>query len=73
MTGKQTKLYLIPSSLGSDEVNLFLPQGTLDIIHRLKYFIVENEKTARQFLKTCNIPTPQSELLISLLDIKNKC
>ena len=62
------KLYLIPSSLGSDDVPLFLPQGTIDIIHQIKYFIVENEKTARHFLKTCAIPTPQSGLLISVLD-----
>ena len=61
-------LYLIPSSLGSDDVHLFLPQGTLDIIRTLKYFIVENEKTARYFLKTCNIPIAQSELVISVLD-----
>ena len=61
-------LYLLPSSLGSDEVNSFLPVGTLEVIHRLKYFIVENEKTARHFLKTCSIPTPQSELIISVLD-----
>lgn len=66
-----SSFYLIPSSLGSDDVHLFLPKGTLEIIQRLKYFIVENEKTARHFLKTCNIPTPQSELIISVLDKHN--
>ncbi len=66
-----SSIYLIPSSLGSDDVKLYLPQGTIDIIHSLKYFIVENEKTARQFLKTCAIPTPQSELNISVLDKHN--
>ena len=61
-------LYLIPSSLGADDVRLFLPQGTLDIIHSLRYFVVENEKTARQFLKICGITIPQSELIIEVID-----
>ena len=61
-------LYLIPSTLGNEDTELFLPKGTIEIIHLLKYFIVENEKTARAFLKTCKIVFPQSELVILELD-----
>ncbi len=61
-------LFLIPSTLGAEDVSGFLPEGTLSIIHSLKYFIVEDAKTARAFLKSCNIPTPQAELDIRVLD-----
>lgn len=61
-------LYLIPSTLGAEDVSGFLPEGTLTIIRSLRYFIVEDAKTARAFLKTCNIPTPQAELDIRVLD-----
>ncbi len=61
-------LFLIPSTLGAEDVSGFLPEGTLTIIRSLKYFIVEDAKTARAFLKSCNIPTPQAELDIRVLD-----
>jgi len=61
-------LYLIPSTLGAEDVSGFLPEGTLTVIRSLRYFIVEDAKTARAFLKTCNIPTPQAELDIRVLD-----
>lgn len=62
------KLYLIPSSLGCEIPETFLPDSTLQIIRNLKHFVVEDSKTARAFLKTCRIPTPQNELLIDVLD-----
>jgi 16S rRNA (cytidine1402-2'-O)-methyltransferase len=61
-------LYLIPSTLGGDNVQLFLPEGTLEVIRRLRHFVVEDSKTARAFLKSCLIPTPQSDLDIQVLD-----
>lgn len=61
-------LYLIPSTLGAEDVSGFLPEGTLTVIRSLRYFIVEDAKTARAFLKTCNIPTPQAELDIRVFD-----
>ncbi|MBL7925008.1 MAG: SAM-dependent methyltransferase [Bacteroidia bacterium] len=61
-------LYVIPSSLGGENVGDFLPEGTLQVIRSLQHFIVEDAKTARAFLKTCNIPTPQAELGIHELD-----
>ena len=61
-------LYLIPSTLGAENVNDFLPEGTLNIIRNLKHFIVEDSKTARAFLKTCNIVYTQSDLSVEVLD-----
>jgi 16S rRNA (cytidine1402-2'-O)-methyltransferase len=61
-------LYLIPSTLGAENVNDFLPEGTLNIIRNLKHFIVEDSKTARAFLKTCSLVYAQNELSVEVLD-----
>ena len=45
-------LYLIPSSLGSEDVSLFLPPAVVAILHRLDLFFVENIRTARRFIKS---------------------
>jgi 16S rRNA (cytidine1402-2'-O)-methyltransferase len=44
-------LYLIPTTLGETEINSVLPLGNLHIISTLKYFVVENIRSARRFLK----------------------
>jgi len=44
-------LYLIPTTLGETDLNSVLPLGNLQIINNLKYFIVENLRSARRFLK----------------------
>jgi 16S rRNA (cytidine1402-2'-O)-methyltransferase len=61
-------LYLIPSTLGAENVNDFLPEGTLNIIRNLKHFIVEDSKTARAFLKTCSLVYAQSDLSVEELN-----
>ncbi len=61
-------LFLIPSALGGNAVESILPSGVLQIIQQLDEYIVENEKSARQFLKLCNIKTPQSHLTIHQLN-----
>ena len=62
------KLYLIPSTLGNTDVNYYLPQEVINIIHSLDEFIVENEKSARKFLKEAGITIPQSQLIIHEID-----
>ena len=47
-------LYLIPTTLGDTSLELVLPQYNLLVISRLKYFIVENIRTARRFIKKAN-------------------
>jgi 16S rRNA (cytidine1402-2'-O)-methyltransferase len=64
----QSTLYLIPSSLGTTQASDYLPERTLTAIRSLRHFIAENAKTARAFLKTCEMPCPQSELEVLELD-----
>lgn len=47
-------LYLIPVTLGDTPVDSVLPAANADIVSRLKYFVVENVRSARRFLKKCN-------------------
>ena len=44
-------LYLIPTTLGECEPLDVLPLSVQRTIDSLDYFIVENEKTARKFIK----------------------
>ena len=44
-------LYLIPSTIGSENVVNSLPKATIDALIQLDEFIVENTRTARRFLK----------------------
>ena len=70
LSDKKTKgiLYLIPTAIGSMQAIDYLPQTVIEIIHSLDEFIVENSKSARQFLKHCHIPTPQQQLTIHELN-----
>jgi 16S rRNA (cytidine1402-2'-O)-methyltransferase len=69
MTTLTPQLYLIPCGLSTETApELYLSASTLEIIRHLKVFIVENEKSARAFLKQCAIETPQAELTIFELD-----
>ena len=47
-------LYLIPTTLGETDLNSVLPFGNFQIINNLKYFIVEDLRSARRFLKRVN-------------------
>ena len=44
-------LYLIPNSLGPGGLEVVLPAPVREITADLNYFIAENAKTARAFLK----------------------
>lgn len=44
-------LYLIPTVLSDAPLSSVLPEGNSDIVRRLRFFIVENIRTARRFLK----------------------
>jgi 16S rRNA (cytidine1402-2'-O)-methyltransferase len=44
-------LYLIPVTLGESEPDHVIPANHKEIIHSISYFIVENIRTARRFLK----------------------
>ena len=63
-------LHLIPVTLGNDNARNALPQATVDIVCALDYFIVENEKSARRFLKNIAHPKPLQQLRIEPFDKK---
>ena len=61
------KLYLVPNKLGESKTyNFPIYQSTL--INNIKYFIFENEKPGRAFIKNINPKKNQSELNISILN-----
>ncbi|MEX6625871.1 SAM-dependent methyltransferase [Tenacibaculum pacificus] len=60
------KLYLIPTTLGDTEPLEVMPLSVKKVIEHLDFFIVENEKSARAFIKkiTPNKSQPSLELLL---------
>ena len=62
------KLYLIPTTLGDMDPQDVLPQTVKRAIDFIDDYIVENEKTARKFIKSINPDKVQSSLRLSLLN-----
>ena len=60
-------IYLIPNLLGESPLNVLSPQ-VAQAVQDLTYFVVENEKSARKFIKLIAPEKPQSELQISVID-----
>lgn len=61
-------LYLIPVTLGDDNIAKALPPEVVSIAQRLDIFVVENEKTARHFLSTIKTSKPVRELQLLTLN-----
>lgn len=57
-------LFLIPVPLAENAAAKTFTPYLIDTINHLKEYIVENEKTARRFLKETGLTTPQSELIM---------
>ncbi len=68
MSDQKGKLYLIPTTLGDNEPLEVLPLSVKKIIEALDTFIVENEKTARRFIKRITPRKSQPSLIILKLD-----
>ncbi|WP_166964440.1 SAM-dependent methyltransferase [Yeosuana marina] len=62
------KLYLIPTTLGDNEPLEVLPISVKKVIEQTNTYIVENEKTARRFIKKISSGKQQSTLEIFLLN-----
>jgi len=62
------KLYLIPTTLGDNEPLEVLPLSVKKTVEELDCYIVENEKTARRFIKRISPKKPQPSLEILKLD-----
>ena len=57
-------LFLIPVPLAENAAHKSFTAYNIEVINSIKTYIVENEKTARKFLKEAGIKIPQSELFI---------
>ncbi|RSC93874.1 SAM-dependent methyltransferase [Tenacibaculum singaporense] len=62
------KLYLIPTTLGDTEPLEVMPLSVKKVVEQLDYFIVENEKSARRFIKRITPTKSQPSLELMLLD-----
>ena len=68
MNTSKGKLYLIPTRLGDNAPLEVLPISIKRIIESVDYYIVENEKTARRFIKKVSSNKSQPSLKISILN-----
>jgi 16S rRNA (cytidine1402-2'-O)-methyltransferase len=62
------KLYLIPTTLGETNPDDILPVSIKRTLDFIDYYIVENEKTARRFIKLVHPEKVQATLKVSLLN-----
>jgi 16S rRNA (cytidine1402-2'-O)-methyltransferase len=61
-------LYLIPVTLGDDNITRVLPPEVVSVAQTLETFVVESEKSARHFLSTIKTSKPVRELTLNLLN-----
>jgi 16S rRNA (cytidine1402-2'-O)-methyltransferase len=64
----QSVLYLVPCPISNADVNSSIPLDVLSQIVKIQIFIVENEKSARRFLKSINPQIIWDEIHIFELD-----
>lgn len=62
------KLYLIPTTLGETEPLEVMPYSVRKMVEQIDHYIVENEKSARRFIKKITPKKSQPDLQIMLLD-----
>jgi 16S rRNA (cytidine1402-2'-O)-methyltransferase len=65
-------LFLIPVSLGETNNDRLFPALNLRLLEELKYLVVENEKTARRFIRSTGNKRDFDELELILLDKRTK-
>jgi 16S rRNA (cytidine1402-2'-O)-methyltransferase len=63
------KLYLIPVTLGNNDLRQTLPEPVFNIVNSIDNYVVENIKSAAGFLKAAGIKKPLKELSFSILNI----
>ena len=68
MTNTKGKLYLIPTTLGDNDPLEVLPITVKKTIDSIDIFIVENEKSARRFIKKISPEKSQPSLQLFLLN-----
>ncbi len=68
MTGTSGTLYLIPCTLGDTPAGQVLPQHVIGIARTLQHFVVEQPRTARQFLAALKPERPIQSLHFATLN-----
>src|SRR5438552_1998497 len=62
---------MVPSFLSKENTSV-IPDAGKEIIYSLDHFIVENEKSARHFLKAVGYPKPLQQLQLQVLNEHTK-
>lgn len=62
------KLYLIPNLLGEGDPEEILSPAVIEIIRNIRYFIVEDIRTARRFLSKARVQLPIDSLTFFVLN-----
>jgi 16S rRNA (cytidine1402-2'-O)-methyltransferase len=65
------KLYLIPSFLAENTQNM-IPQIVNEVLKETKYYLVENERTARRFIAAMDLGIIIQDLKFYILDKRTK-
>ena len=65
-------LYLIPTTLGAVPPEETVPAGVLAVTRRLRYFLAENQRSARRYLKAAGTEIPLDHLILYTLDKRTK-
>ena len=68
MTVSSGNLYLVPTRLGDNPPLEVLPLSIKKVVENTSHFIVENEKSARRFIKRISPKKPQASLVIFSLN-----
>lgn len=61
-------LYLLPCTLGDTPADQVLPRHVIDLARRLRHYVVEHPKTARQFLSALKHEQPIQSLHFATLN-----
>ncbi len=61
-------IYLIPNTLGSDDIREVIPAGIFGKIRTIRHFVVESERSARRFLVRAALDTPIDHLIFHVVD-----
>jgi 16S rRNA (cytidine1402-2'-O)-methyltransferase len=71
---KQTAgtLYLIPKTIADCSPEMVIPEGVLRITGKLKFYIVENERTTRRYLSRIKPEHPIADIQLFLLNKHTK-
>ena len=65
---KNGRLYLIPNTIGNNQIDTSIPIEVKSIIEKLDHFIVENEKEARKYIKLVAPEKAQENIIVYILN-----